>query len=132
MSFEELFNFTMQFSDCELLSLEEGHIFLKTIVNKSDANPYDMAHGGYLYTLCDNTAGVLGYSVGYYVVTQQASISYIASAKVDETLKIEGKLLHNGRSSKVAEVTITNESERLICKGTFTLFPYKKIEESNH
>ena len=36
MSFEELFNFTMQFSDCELLSLEEGHILLKTIVNKSD------------------------------------------------------------------------------------------------
>ena len=54
MSFEELFNFTMQFSDCELLSLEEGHILLKTIVNKSDANPYGMAHGGYLYTLCDN------------------------------------------------------------------------------
>ena len=125
MSFEELFNFTMQFSDCEPLNLEEGHILLKTIVNKSDANPYGMAHGGYLYTLCDNAAGVLGYSVGYYVVTQQ-------SAKVDETLKIEGKLLHNGRSSKVAEVTITNESERLICKGTFTLFPYKKIEESNH
>ena len=129
--FEELFNRTVEYRDCVLQEYEKGHVVVKTVVNETDTNPYGMAHGGYLYTLCDNLAGILGYSLGSYTVSQQVSISYIASAKNGDELTLTGTCLHDGRSSKVCEVIVRGPEERLICKATFTLFPLKKVEEED-
>ena len=126
--FDALFNHVYDVRDCELLVYKKGKVTVKTKVNESCCNPYGMAHGGFLYTLCDNTAGLLGYSLGSYIVTMQSSISYLSGAKCDDELVIEAEVLHDGRSSKVCEVSITS-ADRLICKATFTLFPVKKIEE---
>ena len=121
--FESLFDREMDFRNASLKSYEEGRILIETQVTKENVNPYGFAHGGYLYTLCDSTAGLIGYSLGDYIVTQQASISYIRSAALNDVLTVEGICIHNGKTTKVAEVTITNQEQRLICKATFTLFP---------
>ena len=119
----------MSFRNAGLLSWEKGKILIETAVTDVNANPYGYAHGGYLYTLCDSAAGLLGYSLGDYIVTQQASISYIRSAAVNDILRIEGNCIHNGKSSKVAEVSIVNQNDQLICKATFTLFPIGKTPD---
>jgi len=127
--FEPLFNKDMSFRDARLLSYEEGKIRIETPVREINANPYGFAHGGYLYALCDSTAGLLGYSLGDYIVTQQASISYLSSAALNDTLTITGECIHNGRSTKVAEISIRNQEDRLICKATFTLFSIGKTND---
>ena len=62
-------------------------------------------------------------------MTQQASISYIKAAAVREKLSVIAVCIHDGRSSKVAEVSVSNRKNELLCRAVFTLFPFKKIEE---
>ena len=127
-AFDSLFNRGMDFRDARLLSWSEGKILIETPVKEENTNPYGFAHGGYLYALCDSAAGLLGYSLGDYTVTQQASISYISSAAVNEILRVEGNCIHNGRTTKVAEITVNGQDGRLVCKSTFTLFSIRKTK----
>ena len=129
MTFDELFNMTFEFRDCRLETFEKGLVVVKTVVNSSNTNPYGFAHGGYLFTLCDNVAGLLGYSLGWYVMSQQSSISFTSSVKEKEELLIRAECVHDGRSSKVCEVSIYNEKGKTVVKGLFTLFPVKKVED---
>jgi acyl-CoA thioesterase len=128
ITFDELFNHTVEFKDCILISADEKEVRIKTTVNESNTNPYGFAHGGYLFTLCDTICGALGFCMGYYVVTQQASISFIRSARLDDELIISAKALHCGSTSDVCDVQITNQDDELIIKAQFTLFNTQKIE----
>ncbi len=127
MEFKDLFEKKMAFS-CELLSFQKGEVEFKALVEDSDVNPYGFAHGGYLFTLCDNAAGLVGYSLDSYTVSQQADIHYLSSPREKEVLIVKGKALHDGRSSKVAEVEILSLDGKLFCKSCFTLFPIGKVE----
>ncbi len=126
--FASLFDREMSFRSARLLSYEKGKILIEAKVTEENANPYGFAHGGYLYTLCDSAAGLLGYSLGDYIVTQQASISYISSAAMNEILRVEGNCIHSGRTTKVAEITVNGQDGRLVCKSTFTLFSIRKTK----
>ncbi|MBQ9690502.1 MAG: PaaI family thioesterase, partial [Eggerthellaceae bacterium] len=66
MDLHKLFNKTVEFKDCNLSVYEPGHVVLTTPVNVTNLNPYENAHGGYLFTLCDSTAGAVAYSLGSY------------------------------------------------------------------
>ena len=127
IEFDSLFNKTVVFAGCELIEYEKGNVTVKTSVNETDANPYKTAHGGYLYTLCDNLAGLVAYSLGNYVVTLNSNISYLQRASVSDELILNGKIVHDGRSTKVVEVEVFCR-DRLICKSTFTLFVIGKVE----
>lgn len=128
MTFEEYFSMNMEFKDVELIEDHPDLIRIKTTVHDSDTNPYGYGHGGYLYTLCDMLCGLLGYRLGYYVLTQQASINYIRPAKAHEELFISAKALHSGKTSDVCDVSITDKDDRLIAKAQFTLFNTGRIE----
>ena len=129
--FDNLFHTKMSVEDVEFLTFEKGNVVIRTIVHEDDLNPYDVAHGGYLFTLCDDVAGLVGYTTGDHVVTQNASISFIASAPKAETIIIEGKIVHKGRYSRLVDVTVKNPEGKLFCKASFTMFPVKKIEAEN-
>ena len=128
MTFDEVFNHTMEFKDCRLISSSEKHAEIRIRVNETDTNPYGLAHGGYLFTLCDTLCGLLGYCLGYYVVTQQANINYLKPARLNDELTILAEVLHSGTSSGVCDVRITNQKDELIAKAQFTLFNTQKID----
>jgi acyl-CoA thioesterase len=44
-------------------------------------------------------------------------------------LTVTGKAVHDGRSTKVIRVTITNQKEELLLDSTFTCFVIKPVEE---
>ncbi len=129
MTIEELFKKDMSFKSVKLISLDEGRLEMEALVEECDTNPYGFAHGGYLFTLCDTAAGLIGYSLKSYVVTQQANINYIRSAKKGDALYIKGEALHDGRTSKVARIDIADEKGKLYCSASFTLFPVKGTDE---
>lgn len=127
ISFDELFNTTFEFRDCELEEYKEGFVKVKTTVNEKGVNPYGTAHGGYLYTLCDAAAGLAGYSLGDYVVTLQANMNYIKSGKLNDELIIIAQSLHSGNKTAVIETQIMNQNDELLCKGQFTLYKIAKV-----
>ena len=89
------------FENYKIEEAKDGHVLVTTEVVPSSLNYYGNAHGGYLFTLCDQISGLVVISQGADAVTLQSSINYLKAAKLGDTLSIEGKN---------------------VCKGTFTMF----------
>lgn len=110
------------FDNYDLIAMADGQVVLTTTVTRSALNLYGHAHGGYLFTLADQASGMAVISTGANAVTIQSSINYLKGAQLGDTLTITAQISHNGRSSKVVDVTITNQDQTLLTKGTFTMF----------
>lgn len=110
------------FENYEIKLAEEGHIILETKVVKHSLNYYGNAHGGYLFTLCDQIAGLVSRSTGVNAVTLQSNINYLKAGNLGDILTIEGRLIHNGRTTKIVDTAITNDRGDLISKASFTMF----------
>lgn len=110
------------FENYRLELVEEGHIKLSTEVVPSSLNYYGNAHGGYLFTLCDQVSGLVARSTGIDAVTLQSNINYMKAGHLGDRLTVEGICVHNGRTTKIVEATVTNEAGDTLTKGTFTMF----------
>ncbi|WP_019785625.1 PaaI family thioesterase [Streptococcus sobrinus] len=110
------------FENHELETLDYGHVLVKTQIVKSSLNYYGHAHGGYLFTLCDQISGLTVISTGFDAVTLQSSINYLKAGNLGDKLTIEGNCTHDGRSTKVIEVTIRNQDKDMVAKASFTMF----------
>ena len=79
---------------------ETGHVIVTTKVVEKSLNYFGNAHGGYLFTLCDQVAGLVAISTGDYAVTLQSNINYLKAGHLSDQLKIEGLCVHNGKTTK--------------------------------
>lgn len=119
------------FDNYELASLEPGLVQLTTTVSQTALNLYGKAHGGYLFTLADQMAGLVTLSLGQTSVTLQANINYLKAVDLNDQLLVEGKISHNGRTTKLVEVTITNQTKgSTACKASFTMFEINSTHSS--
>ncbi len=110
------------FENYEIEKMRDGHVVVTTKVVNSSLNYYGNAHGGYLFTLCDQISGLVVISLGLDGVTLQSSINYLKAGKLDDVLTIKGECVHQGRTTCVMDVDITNQEGRNVCKATFTMF----------
>ena len=92
-------------------------------------NPYGMAHGGLLFTLVDTVGGVTARADGRKYVTMDASIHYLQSARKGR-ITATSHTVRRGRTVTVVDVNVTDEEERLLARGTVTMFCLD-AEESN-
>ncbi|HEL2057337.1 TPA: PaaI family thioesterase [Streptococcus suis] len=110
-----------------IVDAQPGKVVMETTVKNDSLNPYQMAHGGYLFTLADSVAGLTVYSLGYYAVTLQSNINYMKAAKLGDCLTISGKCQHDGRTTKVIDVLIQNQDAESIIKASFTMFVTREV-----
>ncbi|CAM2979911.1 PaaI family thioesterase [Streptococcus pluranimalium] len=110
------------FENYDLILEEAGHIVVSTEVVDKSLNYYGNAHGGYLFTLCDQVAGLTCLSLGSEAVTMQSNIHYMRAGRLGDFLTIDGTCLHNGRKTKVVEVVISNQAGEAVAQASFTMF----------
>ena len=110
------------FENYKIEEAKDGHVLVTTEVVPFSLNYYGNAHGGNLFTLCDQISGLVVISQGADAVTLQSSINYLKAAKLGDTLSIEGNCIHTGRTTRVVDVDIVNQDGKNVCKGTFTMF----------
>lgn len=110
------------FENYRIILMDPGHSLYETEVTEHALNIYGHTHGGYLYTLCDTSAGMAAISTGVNVVTLRADMSYIRPAVKGDVLRVEGIAIHDGRTTKVVESSVYDQNGKLVCKGTFTMF----------
>lgn len=110
------------FENYDVKTAEEGHIVIDTKVVDGSLNYYGNAHGGYLFTLCDQISGLVSRSLGVNAVTLQSNINYLRAGHLGDTLTVEGRCVHNGRTTKIVDTVITNEKGDVITKASFTMF----------
>lgn len=117
------------FEHAVLIDARSGYAKFSIVIPKEAINIYGIAHGGFLFTLCDMAAGMATYAYEVENTTQQASISFLKGIPLETgKLYVECRSAHKGRSTVVNRVEITTESGILVVVGTFTMFLLKPIE----
>ena len=106
----------------ELTEMKEGYALCRVRVQDFFYNPIRSVHGGVIFSLADMTAGSAAASYGIKVTTMDASFSFLAPAMASKELIGEATEIKHGRSVSVYDVTIKDEADRLIAKGTFSFF----------
>lgn len=119
-----------QFS-CDTITIDEasyGCVKMSVEVTPQTTNPYGMIHGGVLFMLADSVAGLTGISLGKKVVTHSSNIFFIKSTR-SGYVHAQPRIIHNGRSTILLEVDMTDDDGTLICKATFTMFVIGDMSE---
>ena len=90
-------------------------------------NPRHLVHGGALFGVMDQMAGLAACTTGYGVVTINGGIDFLRPTLPRENLTCKATVIKPGRRFTTCEAVITNEDTgKLIAKGTFT---YCMMEE---
>ncbi len=114
----------------EILNIREGYVFARVKTRKELKNIYGDLHGGCLYTVADNMAGIAASTYGYYVTTVNGSIQYLKAARNTEYIDCEAEVIKPGRSISVVSVRIRDDRKMLLNTAEFTYFNLKKREPS--
>ncbi len=104
----------------EVIEIKEGHSKIKMIVRPEMVNGFGIAHGGIAFSLGDSAFAFACNNRNNLSVALDVTISFIKAVYIGDELTAEAKEIHNGRSTGVYLVTITNQKNEQVAlfKGT--------------
>lgn len=112
------------FEQAKVVEVSEGHSVISIEITETALNSLGNVHGGFLYTLCDISSGIISASHSLVSVTLNGSINYIKGLS-SGTLYFEANTLHKGRTTIVVDVKVTDQNKTLVSTGTFTMYVLK-------
>lgn len=111
-----------------VISAEEGQLEFQYIVRPEWLNPMENLHGGVTAAIFDDVIGATMFSLNEknYIVTINNSIDYFSTAKENDAIIAEAKIIKRGKQFVNAQCEIWNaDKTRLIARGTSNLFKIK-------
>lgn len=105
----------------KLLTLQEGYSEVEMQVDPINCNYMGALHGGLLYSLGDIAAGISVMTYGIRCVTLNGSANYLKPVSGGKVIAI-GRQVYNGRQIRVCDVKIYDETQELVCTGSFTMY----------
>lgn len=84
-------------------------------------NPWGMAHGGFVYSLCDVAAGVAVSERGCRGVSLSGSMYYLRPS-VGRLLRAEARIIKDGKTVALVETNVYNDEGILTARGEFQIF----------
>lgn len=91
-----------------------GQATLSMTVTESMTNGHDNGHGGYIFALADSGFAFACNTYNAVTVGQQASINYVAPARLGDRLTATAREVSRSGRSGVYDVNITNQDGRQI------------------
>jgi len=109
-----------------VVSTAEGEAVVEMTTREDMANLSGFVHGGMISTLADSAMGRSLRTLQPGVVRAMSfdlKLSFIAAAKIGETLKATGRVIHAGRRTMVTECRVVGGDGRLVAtaSGTFAV-----------
>lgn len=108
-----------------VISAEEGKIEFRYTVREEWLNPMGNLHGGVTAAIMDDIIGATMFSLNEknFIVTVNNTIDYFSSAKQNDHIVAETKIIKRGKQFVNAQCEIWNaDKTRLIARGSSNLF----------
>ncbi|MCJ8152602.1 PaaI family thioesterase [Chryseobacterium sp. SSA4.19] len=115
----------MKWLNPTVISAEEGRIEFQYTVREEWLNPMGNLHGGVTAAIMDDIIGATMFSLNEksFIVTVNNSIDYFSTAKENDNIVAETKIIKRGKQFVNAQCEIWNaDKTRLIARGTSNLF----------
>ncbi|HEX8333311.1 MAG TPA: hydroxyphenylacetyl-CoA thioesterase PaaI [Segetibacter sp.] len=109
-----------QWLGIDVLEVKEGYSKIKMTVRKEMINGFGIVHGGIAFSLADSAFAFACNNRNNLSVALDTSINFLKPVNVDDELTAEAKEIHNGRSTGLYQITITNQHDHIVAvfKGT--------------
>jgi len=103
-----------------VIEVKEGYSKIEMTVRKEMINGFGIVHGGIAFSLGDSAFAFACNNRNMLSVALDTSINFIKPVHVDDILTAEAKELHNGKSTGLYHITITNQKQHVVAvfKGT--------------
>src|SRR4051812_41753564 len=109
-----------QWLGIEVIEIREGYSKIKMTVRKEMINGFGIVHGGIAFALSDSAFAFACNNRNVLSVALDTSINFTKPVHVDDILTAEAKELHNGKSTGLYHITVTNQHDHTVAlfKGT--------------
>ena len=109
-----------QWLGIDVLDIKEGYSKIKMTVRKEMINGFNIVHGGIAFSLADSAFAFACNNRNNLSVALDTSINFTKPVHVGDELTAEAEEIHNGRSTGLYQVTITNQKNHRVAlfKGT--------------
>jgi len=109
-----------QWMDVKVLDIKEGYSKIQMTIRKEMVNGFGIVHGGLPFSLADSAFAFACNNRNNLSVALDVTITFTKAVNVGDTLIAEAKEVHNGRSTGVYLITVTNQKNEQVAlfKGT--------------
>jgi acyl-CoA thioesterase len=109
-----------QWLGIEVISVREGYSKIKMTIREEMINGFGIVHGGVAFSLGDSAFAFACNNRNTLSVALDTSINFMKPVHVGDILTAEAKELHNGKSTGLYHITITNQRDHVVAmfKGT--------------
>ncbi len=109
-----------QWLGIEVLDVKEGYSNIKMTVRPEMINGFGIVHGGIAFSLADSAFAFACNNRNVLSVALDTSINFLKPVHVGDVLTAEAQELHNGKSTGLYHIIITNQNQHVVAvfKGT--------------
>ncbi|MBL0146945.1 MAG: hydroxyphenylacetyl-CoA thioesterase PaaI [Chitinophagaceae bacterium] len=109
-----------QWLGISVTEIKEGYSKIKMTVRPEMINGFGIVHGGIAFSLADSAFAFACNNRNVLSVALDTSINFLKPVHVNDILVAQAKELHNGKSTGLYHITITNQKEHIVAvfKGT--------------
>ena len=107
----------------QTIEIGEGVAIIEMKATEDMANHSGFVHGGMISTLADSAMGRSLRTLKPGVVRAMSfdlKLNFISAAKIGETLRATGRVVHAGRRTMVTECRVEGADKRLVATATGT------------
>src|SRR5438093_10841156 len=97
-----------QWLGIKIIDIKEGYSKIKMTVREEMINGFGIVHGGIAFALSDSAFAFACNNRNVLSVALDTSINFLKPVTVGDELTAETKELHNGKSTGLYHITITN------------------------
>ena len=109
-----------QWLGISIIEIKEGYSKIKMTVRPEMINGIGIVHGGITFSLADSAFAFACNNRNVLSVALDTSINFLKPVQVNDVLIAESNELHNGRSTGLYHINITNQKNETVAvfKGT--------------
>ena len=116
-----------QWLGIEVVEIKEGYSKIKMTIRPEMINGLGIIHGGVTFSMADSAFAFACNNRNVLSVALDTSINFLKPVHVGDELFAEAKEIHNGKSTGLYHITITNQHKHEVAVFKGTCFRTNKL-----